>query len=309
LLCLAGQACQDFEVLVLAHNLSPSQTEEVGYLIGSFSPAIAGNFRIVPVTGSGRCRPLNVGIEKARGTYVAVLDDDDLVLGNWVEVFRDLAAQWPGRVLRAVATEQDVVRGDWPDRHGYFPTSSIRAPYPPEFDLFDHIVENRTPPCGLAFPRSCFRDLGMSFDEALPVLEDWDLLLQAAFVCGVASSHDVTSIYRRWKVGPSSTSVHTAAEWSGAHQAVIAKLDRRASVFPAGSITRVRELQAELASAQAELEQQVAANKAEVARLRLVESELYEYAHEIKHLYEGSTSWRLTKPIRALKGRLSTTRR
>lgn len=304
LLCLAGQSSLDFEVLVLAHNLTPAQTERVGYLINSMSPAVSKNFRVVPVTGPGRCRPLNVGLEEARGTYVAVLDDDDLVLGNWVEVFQGLGHLWPGRVLRAMVAEQDISRGRWPDREGYQLKSGIRVPYPEEFDLFDHIVENRTPPCGLAFPRSCFRDLKLRFDESLPVLEDWDVLLQSALVCGVASSKEVTSIYRRWTVGPSSTSVHTAAEWHGAHQAVIAKLDRRASIFPSGSITRIRELQDELTDlrlrlAAAQHEVDVSKN-AELATIH----EWAQHSHAVKMAYESSASWKVTAPIRILSGKL-----
>lgn len=288
-LCLAAQECDDFEVLVLAHNVAPRQTEELRYLVGSLPPATAARFKVIPVTGQGRCRPLNVGVESALGQYVTVLDDDDLVLAHWSAVFKDLAAQWPGRVLRAVVAEQDIARGYWPDRPGYLPTSGFRTPYPSEFDLFDHIVENHTPPCGLAFPRSCFRDLGIVFDESLPVLEDWDVLLQAAFVCGVASSEEVTAIYRRWDVGPSSTSLHTAAEWHGAHQAVIAKLDRRASVFPPGAITRVRQLQGELNTARAEIE-----------RYREMYLTAVREPHQVKELYEKSTSWRVTKPLRGL---------
>ena len=302
LLCLAGQSCSDFEVLVLAHNVTPEQAESLGYLISSLSPAVAGNFRVVPVTGPGRCRPLNVGTAQARGEYIAVLDDDDLVMGNWVEVFRDLARQWPGRVLRATVGEQNIGRGQWPDRLGYHVESGISTPYPASFDLFDHLVENHSPPCGLAFPRSCFRDLGISFDESLPVLEDWDVLLQCVLLSGIATSDEVTSIYRRWQSGASSTSVHTHAEWSGAHQAVIAKLDRRASIVPGGSITRVRALQGQIVSHRNE----VAALQHEIATLRWERDDLRRITSSMSVASErataeilASTSWRITRPLRA----------
>jgi SAM-dependent methyltransferase len=299
LLCLAGQTCPDFEVLVLAHNVTPLQAESLGYLISSISPAVSGRFRVVPVTGPGRCRPLNVGASLARGRYVAVLDDDDLVMGNWVEEFRNLAEHWPGRVLRTTVAEQDISRGQWPDRAGYHVESGLRTPFPSTFDLFDHLVENHSPPCGLAIPRSCFRDLGLRFDESLPVLEDWDVLLQSVLLCGIATSPEVTSVYRRWMLGQSSTSVHSHAEWTGAHQAVIAKLDRRASIVPGGSITRVREMQAELS-----------AHRAEVDYLRSELNVARDQNESMRHLaamveqtsaeFRASTSWRATRPLRAL---------
>ncbi len=314
LLCLTGQSCMDFEVLVLAHNVTPEVAQSLEYLIASMPPSAAGHFRVVPVTGPGRCRPLNVGVEQARGRYISVLDDDDLVLGNWVEEFRDLAQQRPGRVLRAVVGEQDIARGPWPDRMGYQLESGVSTPYPAAFDLFDHLVENRSPPCGLAFPRSCFRDLGISFDESLPVLEDWDVLLQCVLVCGIAASPVLTSIYRRWQKGASSTSIHSSAEWFGAHQAVIAKLDRRASVVPSGSITRVRELQREL------LEQRDSSNRQQATiddlrlqlnhvslegnHYRVLSDRLAEEFRQLEDQFHGSASWRLTRPIRVVSGKL-----
>jgi SAM-dependent methyltransferase len=296
ILCMSAQTCQDFEVLLLAHNVTPEQAENLRYLVDSMSPAVSWKFRIISVTGPGRCRPLNIGVKAARGRYVAVLDDDDLVTGNWVETFRDLASQWPGRVLRAGVAEQDIARGPWPDRPGYNVMSGISTPYPSCFDLFDHLVENHSPPCGLAFPRSCFRDFGIAFDESLPVLEDWDVLLQATILCGVASSEEVTSIYRRWRVGPSSTSMHTSSEWDGAHQAVIAKLDRFASIFAPGSISRVRELQHDLADS-LQLRHIMAQQE---ERLRQADAALREEVEKARADFISSRSWRITRPIRVL---------
>ena len=303
LLCLAAQECDDFEVLVLAHNVAPAKTEELQYLIDSLPVDAARRCRIVPVTGRGRCRPLNAGLKEALGTYVAVLDDDDLVLAHWVAAFKDLATHWPGRVLRARVAAQQVERGYWPDREGYVPTRTIDTRYPAEFDLFDHLVENHSPPCGLAFPTSCFRDLGLGFDETLPVLEDWDVFLQAALLCGVASTPEITAIYHLWEKGPSSSYLHTAAEWRGAHQAVIAKLDRRASIFPAGSITRVRDLQAELATVK-RLDSELQSALAETEQIRQANLQLHHDFQAMKNDFERSMSWKLTRPIRKLSDRV-----
>lgn len=260
------------------------------------SPAFSWKFRLVMVTGPGRCRPLNVGIKVARGRYVAVLDDDDLVTANWVETFKELSTQWPGRVLRAVVAEQDIARGPWPDRPGYNVVSAISTPFPRNFDLFDHLIENHSPPCGLAFPRSCYRDFGIAFDESLPVLEDWDVLLQSAILCGVASTEEVTSIYRRWKVGPSSTSVHTSTEWDGAHQAIIAKLDCFASIFGPGSISRIRELKREQTES-LELRHTIAQQNED---LRRANAALLEALENTRADFLSSRSWRMTRPIRVL---------
>lgn len=303
LLCLAGQSCGDFEVLVLAHNVTPETAQRLAYLCSSMSAAVSGKFRVLPVTGPGRCRPLNAGVRAARGRYIAVLDDDDLVMGNWVEEFRNLAEQNPGRVLRAVVAEQEISRGNWPDRPGYILHGGLTTPYPVDFDLFDHFVQNLSPPCGLAFPTSCFRDLGICFDAQLPVLEDWDVLLQSVLLCGITRTPAVTAVYRRWKVGPSSTSTHTRTEWDGAHQAVVAKLDRRASVLPAGTITRVREMQQQLNEARttsSARSTELATAQAQIATLQGQVSELSTALNRLHVEYRESTSWKVTTPLRRL---------
>jgi hypothetical protein len=294
ILCLCAQTDQDFEVLIVAHNVSPIVADRVRYLITSLSPSFAGHFRVILATGQGRCRPLNVGTAAARGRYVAILDDDDVVLANWVETFKTLASAKPGHVLRAVAAEQDVAESAWPDRSGYAPTSAVRTPFAQQFDIFDHLYENHSPPCSLAFPRSCFRDLGLSFDEGLPVLEDWDVLLHAALLCGVASSEAVTSIYRRWTVGTCALSLHSPAEWRAARETILGKLDRLPAILPRGSISRIRDLVGSSRGTQPSgtiddprnVSQQVARLQAELDR--------------VTHIYTSSTSWRITKPVREL---------
>jgi 2-polyprenyl-3-methyl-5-hydroxy-6-metoxy-1,4-benzoquinol methylase len=311
LLCLASQTCTDFEVLILAHDVEPLTMGHIEYLVTSLPPAVAAKVRAIPVTGGGRCRPLNVGLEHAQGEYIAILDDDDLVLGNWVEEFERMARQSAGRVLRTTVVEQDITSGQWVDRPGHTTAGPIRVAYPASFDLVQHFVANQSPPCGLAFPRSLFRDLGLAFDEGLPVLEDWDILLQAALLCGVESSPAITSIYHRWSKGVNSSSLHSQYEWNTAHEAVISKLDKRALVFPPGVITALRKGRCDLAAAeatataaQAEVEVKLEQQSLEIRTLRqqVADSEAVRLRqlHELATTFRASTSWRLAAPARAV---------
>jgi glycosyltransferase involved in cell wall biosynthesis len=243
LLALAAQTSQDFEVLILAHDVSDDVLGALHELACSFGEEFSARIKIHSVVGGGRSRPLNVGVEEAQGRYLALLDDDDIVFGNWVEVFERSAAVAPGRIIRCVPSEQDVRPTEWPDgRHGYEITSRPRCPWPVKFDLLDHLFENRTPPCSYALPRSAFSELGIRFDEELPVLEDWEVLLRVAMLTGVFDTGVVTALWRKWEDGDSSTFVHSHSDWRRARLAVTAKLDGGPLLLPEGSMRRIQEL-------------------------------------------------------------------
>ncbi|WP_243039095.1 methyltransferase domain-containing protein [Dyella sedimenti] len=243
LLCLSAQSSQDFEVCIIGHKLSPEAKLAVERVIDDTHAEFKARIRLISVDDGNRTRPLNVGFEAARGDYVAILDDDDIVLGHWVEKFEAVAAANPGRVLRLgnVAQLWQPVH----TTHGSKTVRSVGSPeacFPFEFDFFQHLVENSTPPVSLAFPRACFADLRIRFDESLTTTEDWDFLMRTAEVCGVASDKEITSIYRKWDNAASSYTVHSQDEWRNNHFAIWRKLDAKPLLLDSGSATRLRYL-------------------------------------------------------------------
>ncbi|MCL5446444.1 MAG: glycosyltransferase family 2 protein [Actinobacteria bacterium] len=243
LLSLAAQSYGDFEVLVLCHNTPAQVFDAISNLVNQFSPTFSNRVKVVPVSGGGRSRPLNVGISLAKGRYTIILDDDDLAFPGWMAEFRRLADIWPGMVLRLGVAEQHME--DQPGPGGklfYHATSRPRCPYPKKFDLLSHLHENRTPPCALAYPSSFFQYLGFRFGEDLPVLEDWDILIQAAELCGVADSPEVCTLYRHWNGGDQSTAIHPPAEWMETRQEILSRLESRPILLPPGYIREVHKL-------------------------------------------------------------------
>ena len=316
---LAGQDCTDFEVLLLHHTRRPDGARDVGWHPGPALPRdLVHRIRIVTVVGGARGRPLNTGIALATGSYVAILDDDDVAFPDWVATFRDLAARHPGAVLRSrVRSETRQDDGSWRHENAYGPES---------FDPIDHLQVNSSPICGLAFPRDCFTDFALRFDESLPVVEDWDLLLQAAALCGVTESPAITAAYRRWNRADDSQAVHSHTVWEAAMRTVVAAADQRPTLLPPGSVSRLRRDQdtlTQLRGQAAEAEQQLTANRQELDRLtahaghergtllaahqqeltRLRERHDAEVAAAIDQttlMFHQSTSWKLTAPVRAL---------
>lgn len=294
LTALAGQTDTDFEVIVVGHRIPVDRQKAVERAIEDSPEWLRERCRLIRVNDGNRTRPLNEGFAAAQGRYIAILDDDDMPLGHWVEVFRGLHQAAPGCMLRAATVRQDVVNVTVDGAPGLRATGPLEKPYAATFDLFEHFRCNQTPPVSIAFPRGVFHDLGMRFDEALTTTEDWDFLLRVAMVVGTKSSPEITSIYRWWPKDESSRTVHAPEEWGRNYNFIIQKADMSPMVCPPGTVTRIRGVLDErdrFASEAGQLRAQLgdsggALTDARLAGLREVHSIL------------NSTSWRVTKPIR-----------
>jgi glycosyltransferase involved in cell wall biosynthesis/SAM-dependent methyltransferase len=242
LTCLAGQTDTDFEIVVVGHKLDPATVKSVERAIDDTPQWLRQKIRLIRVDDGGRSRPLNIGFAEARGRYIAILDDDDIPFGNWVEDYRKLDACTPGRVLRCACVRQDVKSVEISNQMGLRAEGPPERVYPSEYDFIGHLVENKSPPVTLAFPRGAFHDLGLRFDETLDTTEDWDFLLRVSAYCGVASSPEVAGIYRWWIKDESSRSLHSPEEWRAHHEAILRKQDASYFIVPKGGLAAIRRL-------------------------------------------------------------------
>ncbi len=245
LLCLTAQTCEAFEVIVVAHKVEESLFFTVKRIIEDLPASLRERTRLLQCDRGNRTAPLNDGFAAARGHYVSILDDDELVFAHWVESFQQLSEQAPGCVLRATCSEQDILltgtRSD--GALSYRAISAITTPYPAQHNFIAHLSQNYSPICSLAFPRASFQDLGIRFDESVETAEDWDFEMRTAFVCGVQCSAEITSIYRKWRLGESSLSVHTKEEWQRNYDQIVMKSDAQYHIFPPGTVRLILEQQ------------------------------------------------------------------
>ncbi len=236
---LEDQEYSNFGVVVVVHG-DGGVLADVEQQLGEWS----FEYEVCQCEGSGRAAPLNLGFENADGDYLCFLDDDDLAKPDWLSTFAETDAEVKKSddqahvILRAQCHVQD-----WATDGSYEPlraTSELLRVFDDTFDLLKHLCDNSTPICTLAYPLERIRELDISFDETLPVLEDWYFLMSAACQMPVLSIPKRTSIYRRLDHG-NSFNEHSNNEWQVARERVIAMLDRQRVILPKGSASRIAE--------------------------------------------------------------------
>jgi SAM-dependent methyltransferase len=242
---LAAQTDQDFEVLLMVHHDDRSRAEQVQRLVDGFEQVFAARVQVVPVSGGGRSRPLNVALAHARGRYLAMVDDGDIVVANWVEAFRVGIQHAPGTIVRAPSLLQ------WTERVGdgdeVVPVSGFENPFALRFDYLDHVRRNRSPICSYAVPVAAVDALGVDFDESLEALEDWKFLMEMARWLGVTDVAELvdgpvlaTSICRQLRDGGGSKGLVGEERWATLETRVAEELAAEPSLLPAGALLKIR---------------------------------------------------------------------
>lgn len=296
-LCLAGQDCTDFEVLVIGHNISGDSKHGVLQEIDNAPSVLQNKITYHDVTGGTRTTPINSGFSLAKGSYIAILDDDDLVLANWVSAFCSLFAEHNGKVFHSGILKQEYDRIVSVDgSYASTPVGPFRKEYIEAFDHANMLRLNKCPPHSVAFPRWIFHNYGLRFDETLTTTEDWDFIMRAAFLCGVAETGEITGIYRWWREGDSSRTEHNGQEWDVNKSAIEEKFARSYFILPPGGVVDIINLNKELEHKQHEWN--VLKNLYDervICRQKL---------SEIRAMMD-SLSWKVTAPLRlkeTLKG-------
>lgn len=300
---LTAQTCEDFEWLVIGHRLCEREQASLDAVLRDGADFLRIRTRVLRVDHGNRTAPLNHALVQARGRYFAVLDDDDVPMGHWVDTFRAMSEGADGQVLRAVAVkqahEQIAVPGG-----GLVPCASglFDKEYPSRFELLEHLRQNQTPLLSLAFPRQVLMERGIWFDENLSTTEDWDFLLRAADACGVASSPAITAIYRWWTEAESSRTAHGQEEWDANYARVLAKQDLRPMHMPPGAARALRDLlnrHDRLLGLAIDLNARLArtGQGVDAPELRTADAGARD---ELRMLLD-SASWRLTTPLRLVR--------
>lgn len=298
LLSLYAQTEKDFEILIIGHKLDDDRISAVSKIIDEQTLEMRQKTRLILVEKGNRTLPLNVGFAEAKGRYISIFDDDDVVFANWIEVFKDLHKSSPGRLLRSLCVRQSVRNAKVDGQLGLRAEDSPKRLYADDFDIFQHLRGNNTPNTSLAFPRGAFHDLGLKFDETLTTTEDWDFILRVALLLGVANSKIVTCIYRWWENDESSRTEHSEREWQKNYSIIQDKIDAHPILLPAGSSKRIRSLlddKDRLASFEEHLK-----SASFEEHLRKVETQLADLEHQVRISVSLRIARLIPRPVRKI---------
>lgn len=175
---LREQACQDFEIVLVADDWDAATATVAAELLRPQDLFLKRSGQPGPA-GSR-----NEALRLAHGEWVVFLDDDDTFLPHHLQALMAQARQPDAQVLFTgyeVVTEDRTQSGT--------PTLSRQSMALGGLDVQALWVRNFIPNHTLAYRRALLQ--GLSFDEHLASLEDWDFLLS---VCSRATP-------RHWEGG------------------------------------------------------------------------------------------------------------
>ena len=323
LTCLAAQTLKDIEVIVLVHGEDDGAFESSGSVAASFEEGFASRVRLEQVRGGSWAAPFNLGLELARGRYVAFLDEGDLVTADWAERFAEGAARAPGKLVRSVCFARHARRrAPAEEVMGTLPVTLTKplAEFGQRFDGLSSLAMDATPISSFAMPRSLVTELHIAFDEQLAYYAQWDFLVRAALVVGVEDTGHVTSIKLRWDDTDSTPGAVPPEAREREYVTMFARLDATPLLLPAGSATELsllggneglakafesdraelEEMRGALAEARETLRRETLGMQAHVAYLE----RRAQQAERARDELLTSEFWRLTAPLRALVTRI-----
>ena len=319
LTCLAAQTLKDIEVIVLVYGDDDGAFESSGSVAASFEEGFASRVRLEQVRGGSWAAPFNLGLELARGRYVAFLDEGDLVTADWAERFAEGVARAPGKLVRSVCFARHARRRAHAEEvMGTLPVTLTKplAEFGESFDVLSSLAMDATPISSCAMPRSLVTELHMGFDEQLVHCAQWDFLVRAALVVGVEDTGHVTSIKLRWDDTDSTPGAVPPEAREREYVTMFARLDATPLLLPAGSATELsllggneglakafesdraelEEMRGALAEARENLHRETVDMQAHSAYLE----RRAQQAEQARDELLASEFWRLTAPLRAL---------
>ncbi len=180
----------DYEVIVVDNG---STDDSATYIARHYGTSI----RLVRLhTNQGRSIPRNVGVQEARGPFIAFLDSDDLWLPNKLELQLPVLERDPNVGLvhsfsEVISDAGNRMRRET-GRRLRLHRDAIRRGYTYEQMSFRCVLFTST----ILVRKKILEAVG-GYDTNMPILEDWDLYLRLSLVAEICAVEEVLVSYRQ----------------------------------------------------------------------------------------------------------------
>lgn len=185
---IAAQTYRPIEVVLVNDGGAPLDLPHLQELLGEVTLVDAA----LPLN-QGRARAANAGIARARGRWIAFLDDDDEWLPNHLSGLVE-AAQ--AQAVDVAYSGAEMAFASWSEKQGRFEVHDCQV-LSKDFSWPELLVGNYIPFNTVLIDAARLREIG-GIDESLDLYEDWDLLIRLARGQSFHHVDTATARYHQW---------------------------------------------------------------------------------------------------------------
>jgi methionine biosynthesis protein MetW len=294
---LAALTWPSVHAIVVIHHADAAYRALVGRLLQRFDGLLDVELLVADRPASRRGYPLNVGLDAARGEFVAFCDDDDVLYPAFADVLIGALQTNPSAPLAYGAAVQAEGRAG---EHGCVVSSKQVLLRP--FNRAELFSGNYIPINTFVVRRRDLVAADIRFDESLEYFEDWELLCELARSSNFLFVEQPVSEFRVLQDGRNSLSSETTAEWRALEDQLRTRRLLRPLRMTVGEAVHLSTALSQSQHRAVEAEHRAAELQATAARL---ERELHlVYASRVQRMAERLRRSGLAAPIRKVADRV-----
>lgn len=212
-----AQDCDDYEIVVCFHNLKDadgSLLEGVKNVISTVPVALRRAVRVIVCGGMGRSAPLNQLFEEARGDYLTILDDDDLLFPRHVStVKKGVGIHGIGPMFQTFAVQRQLDVRKEKERSPEFgfkrdttlepkrttetypyTVRSIELLWARPFDPLKQQYSNAVHVSNFIVPKGLVEQTSLRFRDDFEYGEDWQFWMEASQILKIVTLPEITGV-------------------------------------------------------------------------------------------------------------------
>lgn len=212
-----AQDADDYEIVVCFHNLKDSDgslLEGVQNVIANVPVALHRTIRLIVCTGTGRSAPLNQLYAEARGDYLTILDDDDLLFPRHIStVKKGIEKHGIGPMFQTYAIQRQLDVRKEKERspeYGFkrdtvlepkratetypYTVQSIELLWARPFDPLKQQYSNAVHVSNFFVPKRLIEQTSLRFRNDFEYAEDWQFWMEASQILRIVTLPEITGV-------------------------------------------------------------------------------------------------------------------